>query len=325
MVAAILGLLLLLVNSGRNLSVDGWIVRRFPRLRVPLLYYGSPPTSGCITAAKWLALFSYWLVCLYSLSMHLNEPAWRTGTAGPLLLTNNFMSRPYEAMGDLFTGNHWAVFLARLAMWSMLPWYALLVPCVLISSIKVIGPIARFYAIAWGVLFFLLSFTVLQLGWLAEIELLLWAAVFWSRAGITTPQRFSAVFDDRSKLCDRTVQFVRVVDVFDRVKLVSASENLELLQSHGISCEQATETRMVSRKLPVAWSRVTTSTSGYRATWFCFGRLTLFCSWANGRASDPSLIAGSLGVDTYYSVTVWSRLENGRRVHWRLPAMTLRS
>ena len=232
MVAAMLGLLLLLVDSGRNLSVDGWIIKRFSRLRAPLLYYSGPPTSACITAAKWLALFSFWLVCLYSLAMHLNEPAWRTGTAGPLLLSNNFMSRPHEVMGDLFMGNHWAVLIARLAMWSMLPWYALLVPCVLIGSI------ARKYAIIFGLLFFVFSLAILQLGWLPEIELLLWAAVFWSRAGITKPQRFSVVFDDKSNLCDRTVQFVRVVDVFDRVRLVSASENPDWLQSHGISGQQ---------------------------------------------------------------------------------------
>jgi len=36
MVAAILSLLLLLVNSGRHLSVDGWIVNRFGRLRALL-------------------------------------------------------------------------------------------------------------------------------------------------------------------------------------------------------------------------------------------------------------------------------------------------
>jgi hypothetical protein len=117
-----------------------------------------------MTTAKWLAPFSYWLVCLYSLSMHLNEPAWRTGTAGPLLLSNNFVSRPYEALGDLFTGNHWAVLLARLAMWSMLPWYLLLLPCVLIGSI------ARIYAITWGFLFFVFSLTVLELSWLPEIQ-----------------------------------------------------------------------------------------------------------------------------------------------------------
>ncbi len=232
-IAAILALLLLVVNCGRSLSVDGWIMKRFPRLRAPLLYYGGAPTSASITAAKWLGLLCYWLVCLYSLAVHLNEPAWKTGTAGPLLFTNNFMSRPHEFMADLFAGNDWVVFFARLLMWSMLPWYALLVPCVLIGSI------ARIYAITFGFLFFLFSLAVLQLGWLPEIELLLWAAIFWSRAGITTPERFSVAFDDRSKLSDRTVRFVRAVDVFDRVKLVSASENPDWLQSHGISSDQA--------------------------------------------------------------------------------------
>jgi predicted DCC family thiol-disulfide oxidoreductase YuxK len=232
-IAAILALLLLVANCGRSLSVDGWIVKRFSRLRAPLLYYGGAPTPASITAAKWLGLSSYWLVCLFSLAVHLNEPAWKTGTAGPLLFTNNFMSRPHEFMADLFAGNHWAVLIARFLMWSMLPWYALLVPCVLIGSI------ARIYAITFGSLFFVFSLAVLQLGWLPEIELLLWAAIFWSRVGITTPQRFSVVFDHSSKLCERTVRFVRVVDVFDRTKLVSIAENPDWLQSHGISSDEA--------------------------------------------------------------------------------------
>ncbi|GJO97055.1 hypothetical protein NJB18001_07330 [Mycobacterium marinum] len=232
-VAAILAVLLLLVNSGRTFSVDGWIIKRFPRLRAALLYYASRPTPASITTAKWLALFSFWLVCLYSLAVHLNEPAWKTGTAGPLLFTNNFMTGPHELMAHLFADNQWAVFFARMALWSMLPWYALLVPCVLIGSL------ARVYAIVWGLSFFIFSLVLLKLGWLPQIELLLWAGIFWSRAGITAPGQLSVVFDDKSKLCDRTVQAVRAVDIFDRVKLVNASENLELLQSHGISDERA--------------------------------------------------------------------------------------
>jgi hypothetical protein len=231
-IAAILGVVLLVLNSGRSLSMDGWVIKRFPRLRKPFLYYNGAPNPASITAVKWVALFSFWLVCLYSLSMHLNEPAWRNGSAGPLLLSNNFMSRPYDLMGDLFTGNHWAVFLARLSMWSMLPWYLLLVPCVLI------GRLPRFYAIAWGVVFFLASLFALQLSWLPEFELLLWAGIFWSRSGITTPQ-LSLVLDDRSKLRDRAVRFVRVLDFFDRIKVVSANEDQDWLQSHGISHEQA--------------------------------------------------------------------------------------
>jgi predicted DCC family thiol-disulfide oxidoreductase YuxK len=242
-VAAMLGVLLFLVNGGRNLSVDGWVLKRFPRLRRPLLYYAGAPTSASMTAAKWLGLFSFWLVCVYSLAMHLDEPAWRSGTAGPLLLSNNFMSSHYEILGDLFTDHQWAVVLARLSMWSMLPWYALLVPCVLIGSIARVNRVIRFialvYAIGWGILFFVFSILLLNLSWLAEIELLLWAAIFWSRTGITTPQRFSVVFDDRSRLCDRTVHFVRVVDVFDRVRFVAAGENPDWPQSHEVNDQQA--------------------------------------------------------------------------------------
>ena len=210
-------------------------MRVFPQLRPWLLYYASAPSAATINNAKFLALFSFWLVCLYSLSMHLNEPAWMTGVAGPQLLSNNFMSLYYAPLMQLFEHSELAVYLARIALWMMLPWYLLLFPAVLA------GGWFRRYAIGWGVLFFILSKFVLQLGWLAEIELLFWLGLFWSDGGIVRGKRFAVAFDDTCNLCDRTVQFVRAADIFDRVELKPASANKEWLARYGISYQRAME------------------------------------------------------------------------------------
>lgn len=236
-IGAMLAALLFIVNSGRYFSVDSRILRYFNRrwLTPALLYYGSPPTVRTITGAKLAALFSYWLVCVYSLSMHFNETSWMTGTAGPLLLSNNFMSAPHAFFEQLFVRSDIAVLLARLSLWAMMVWYIAVFPFVLI------GGIFRAYVIIWGLLFFSLSLFVLQLGWLAEIEFVLWAALFWSARGITHPQSVEVAFDDKCNLCDRTVQFIRRIDIFERVKLLPLSQNMHWLKAHQVSEARALE------------------------------------------------------------------------------------
>lgn len=234
-IAAILALVLFWTNSGRYLSLDAVLIRRCAWIRPFLLYFKTAPTPATLRTAKTLGLFSYWLVCLFSLSMHLNEPAWMTGFAGPQLLSSNFMSGPYLYFSQYFEQHEWAVLLARIGLWMMLPWYLLVFPAALA------GGWARLYAIGWGLAFFFLSKFVLILGWLAEIELLLWAALFWSHRGIDHAQRFAVAFDDTCNLCDRTVQFIRRVDLFDRVILKPASQNKEWLAEYGISYARAME------------------------------------------------------------------------------------
>lgn len=236
-IGAMLAVLLFVVNSGRYFSVDSRILRYFKhKWLVPLLlYYGSTPTPRTITGTKLAALFSYWLVCVYSLSMHFNETAWMTGTAGPLLLSNNFMSAPHQFFEQIFIQSNIAVLLARVSLWIMMIWYVAVFPFVLM------GGILRAYVIIWGLLFFALSLFVLQLGWLAEIEFVLWAALFWTTRGITRPQSFEVAFDDKCNLCDRTVQFIRRVDIFERVKLLPLSQNMGWLKVHEVSEERALE------------------------------------------------------------------------------------
>lgn len=234
-VGAMLVVLLGLTQSGRHLSIDAWLIRRFTKLRAWLLYSPQPSSAETITIAKWLALFSYWLVCVYSLSMHLNEASWMNGTAGPLLLSSNFMNKYYGLFTHFFVDHDWAVHVARISLWMMLPWYLLLMPAVLL------GGAPRRYAILWGLLFFCLSKFLLQLGWLAEIEFLFWAGLFWSRTGIGQLGRFAIAFDDTCNLCDRTVRFVRIVDVFERTQLKPASKNKPWLAEYGITYERAME------------------------------------------------------------------------------------
>ncbi len=235
-VGAILAILLLMANAGAHLSIDRWMMQRKGTLGAVISRFYHPdgmPPDSVLQLSKLAALFSYWLVCLYSLSMHLNEVAWTTGYGGPILLSNNLMSRPFEGFIWLFSNAPWAVQFARVSLWIMMAWYALLLPAVLF------GGWVRQAAIVWGFLFFCLSSVVLQLGWLGAFEFVLWAALFWRHSFIDGTRDLAIVYDDRCNLCDRTVNGLLRVDVFGQLTFRPLSRNKPFLAERGIETKAA--------------------------------------------------------------------------------------
>ncbi len=233
-IAAMVALFFLLTEAGRTLSIDGYLVKKFPFIR-PLLGYGSQiPGNESIAVAKFVMLFSFWLVCMYSFVMHLNEPAWMNGVTGPMLFVSNFMFRFHALVEPIFLQSTLAVLAARVSIFVMLVWYVVLLGFVML------GGWWRMFAIVWGILFFLLSSVGLQLGGsLAYFEMVLWIICFWPHWGVDSTKKLLLFYDDTCNLCDRTVQFVRRVDFFDRVQLTPVSKNHELLATYGISVDTA--------------------------------------------------------------------------------------
>lgn len=234
-VAAMVAVFFILCESGRYLSIDAYIIKKIPAVR-PIFGYGaSLPDVHTISIAKFILLTSYWLVCVYSCMMHFNEPAWTTGVTGPMLFASNFMSRFHTLFEPIFVESTLAVLMGRVSLYFMMVWYIVLMPFV------VIGGWWRRSMIIWGILFFLLSSVVLQLGSLAYIEMILWIACFWPTWGMDSSKKMLLLYDDKCNLCDRTVQFVRMVDVFDRVNLTPVSRNQALLDTYKITTEAALE------------------------------------------------------------------------------------
>lgn len=232
-IAAMLALLLMLTESGKYLSIDAWVLKRWNLNPAYLIYSRTDPDKITIALAKFAALFSYWLVCLYSLSMHINEPAWTTGIAGPLLLTNNFMSEWHELFEAFFVSNTVATAAAKYSLFMMMAWYATVLPFTLL------GGWWRKYVIVWGLMFFALSFAILNLGSLAQIEYVLWAAIFWPAIGVQSKSKLLLFYDDKCNMCDKTVQIITYLDVFDRIRLMPVSQNAQQLQKYNISNEDA--------------------------------------------------------------------------------------
>jgi predicted DCC family thiol-disulfide oxidoreductase YuxK len=235
-IGAILALLLLLVNAGAHLSVDGWIMRRGRALSwaISRFYFpGGSPSNSHIQLAKFVTLLCFWLICLSSAALHLSEPAWTTGVAGPWILTNNFSSRLYYEFMVAFSNFGSLVFVARACLYTMIVWYILIIPFVLM------GGIFRKLIIIWGLLFFILSSVELQLGYLGWFELIFWAGLFWQAVFMSSRGSLAIAYDDRCNLCDRTVNFLLAVDVFRQIELKPVNRNVEFLAQHGISNEAA--------------------------------------------------------------------------------------
>ncbi|QKG66082.1 DUF393 domain-containing protein [Pseudomonas sp. B14-6] len=232
-IAAILSVLLLLTSAGKYLSVDALIIKRWNVSPAVLLYTKAPPDKITIALAKFAALFSYWLVCVYSLSMHINEPAWTTGIAGPLLLSNNFMSQWHAGFEAIFVSHNLANLIAKYTLWLMMAWYATILPFTLL------GGLWRKYVIVWALMFFSLSMFVLNLGSLGEIEFVLWAAIFWPSLGVSSKPKLLLFYDDKCNMCDKTVQVLTYLDVFNRIRLMPVSKSADQLLKYNISNEEA--------------------------------------------------------------------------------------
>ncbi len=230
-IGAMLAILLIVANAGAHLSIDGWLRRRTGMLGrfVSATYFDRGlPATNALQIVKFLMLTAYWCVCVYSLMMHLKESAWMNGSAGPLLLTNNFMSLFQAEFQHFFELGPWAVLIGKVSLWAMLPWYLVVLPFVLL------GGWWRTYVIAWGLLFFTLSLFVLQLGWLAEFEFLFFAGLFWQKAFLGPQRSLQIAYDDRCNLCDRTINVVKFCDIFGRTELKPVSKNADWLAQNGI-------------------------------------------------------------------------------------------
>lgn len=234
-VAAMVAIFLLLTHSGRFLSIDRVIIQKYPVLRGMLGYGAELPNITTTTIAKFSLLAPYWFICIYSLSMHMDTSLWRTGVAGPMMFVNNFISRYHVLFAQIFLQSNLAVLSARASIFIMLIWYVVLMPGVLM------GGWWRRLVIIWGILFLCLSMFFLQLGSLSYFETLMWVVLFWPKWGVDSSKKCYLFYDDKCNLCDRTVQFVRNIDVFDRIQLMPVSQNVVALHHYGITTEAALE------------------------------------------------------------------------------------
>jgi hypothetical protein len=168
-------------GAGAHLSVDAWLLRRTSRIVAPIhiLYRVIRiPSRAELSRLYFLFFTAFAIMNFGAVVYHLDDPAWRSGSALRLLFTSSYLSL------------EWATFRRIEARW----------PALLqaFSVVSTVGQVAfqlfmlplmwsrwgRRMVIAWGAAFFLLSLLVLQLSFLPWLEILLWIALF------RRPQRF---------------------------------------------------------------------------------------------------------------------------------------
>ena len=234
-------LLLVLVFApvGQTLSLDSAWGERIPIWRDALQKLRSlwgAPSVARISVLRFLGLLSYGVLCLYSVFFHFTDPAWMEGYANALLLTSSYLSQHYGLFREWFAAHpQIGLRIAQAALYAMIAWELLFLPFALL------GAFTRNIVVAWGVLFFLVSTFVLQLGWLPYYEYVFWAVLFWQGAWLNASGRASLelLYDDRCNLCDRTVRFLARADLFGIVSFRPLSRHRDLLEKHGISSGEA--------------------------------------------------------------------------------------
>lgn len=223
--------------SGTRISVDSIIASGqsvFAKVVRGIYAFFGAPSVERLVLVKWTTLFSYSVLCLYSVTLHLHEELWISGYIATILLTNSYISRYHELIQSLALSSELFVLLSRISMWGMLVWYFALLPFTLL------GGWFRKAVIAWGILFFLVSTFVLQLGWLPYYEFILLALLFWDRKLIvwSGEARLDILYDDRCNLCDRTVRFLSRVDAFHALRFRPLTKNADLVEKLGLTTNE---------------------------------------------------------------------------------------
>ena len=264
-IAAILSIMLVFCGAHQAFSLDRFIAKKWAVWhaltgnRFVTATWREMPDQ--MSMFKFVAVLSYWCLCLYSAFKHYAEPSWMSSDASVWLLTSSFIAEQYGFFRSLFeTPVMEDVF--RYSMWLMFPWYMIFLPAFFIG-----GWIQRFNLI-WWFTFLLLSSRVLQLGSLGEIEIVFFIALVFCPTK-RPKETIQFYYDSKCNLCARTVAFVRGIDITRHVRFISAQAAKKHLKKNGISLEDALKFLageykgqfyqgynlycLVSRKTPLLW------------------------------------------------------------------------
>ncbi|ANK88020.1 MULTISPECIES: thiol-disulfide oxidoreductase DCC family protein [unclassified Rhizobium] len=239
MVLAIVLALFVLGPAGRNFSMDsyllgkgGWVARL---IAAQNRFFGEP-SADRLVIAKLGALLAYYCLCLYSVSWHLHDDAWRSGLIIAWVFLSPGSNPHFSTLAwSLYESWPWLfVNFSKLSILGMFIWYMAILPGLFVHTIS------RAFVILWGLAFFLVSAFVLPLSFLGFFELAFWFALFATGPAFGSRPQYplSVMFDDRCNLCDRTVKTIATLDIYSRITFRPIRRNIEFAQSHGVTLER---------------------------------------------------------------------------------------
>ncbi len=236
-VTAMMLVAFILYPAGRTLSIDAFLAKRYQAIKklYSLFIYSNRKTQ--IALAKFIPFLSYSLLCLYSALKHINDSSWLNGEAAIEILSGTYLSKYPDFFQELFSTNIASIYMAKFSMIGMVVWYLALLPLVLF------GGIGRKVTLVWMFLFFLVSAFILQLSILPYIELLLlvlwfWNGLFESNNTKNNMQNINVLYDDKCNLCDKTIRFLRNIDLYKIINFLPISSNLEKAELVNVKPEE---------------------------------------------------------------------------------------
>ena len=222
-------MVLVFAPSGTRLSVDS-------KLSVRLHSVFGHPTADRIALARFAAMLSYGVLCLYSVIRHTTDPGWLYGYVIAHATTAAATGKQFEFVREVQNLAPAAFFYAsRILTYLMGLWEALFIPLVLGTRLT------RMFAAVWGLLFFAMSSVFLVVQWLPSFQFVLFALIFWSRFGVNVNGSNAMViyYDDRCNLCDGTVRTLRWVDIFTVLSFRPLSMHKEEVERYSVSIDFA--------------------------------------------------------------------------------------
>lgn len=238
MVLSMILLCFVLTPAGTTLSLDHYLIsnnRVFGRALSSIYSFTGLPNDHRIVLAKFFTAFSYWLVCLYSVCLHLNDTAWMSGYAlSWVLLSPDHDPLIHELIYDLYKAFPAIfIFTTKTALYGMIVWYFTFLPGLFL------GKCIKRVIIVWSFLFWIISAFILPLSYLGWYELYFGMILFLGHPFVLKRREDSIqiFYDDRCRLCDKTVWFLSKTDILGILTFKSIRKDIEIANSYGITLE----------------------------------------------------------------------------------------
>lgn len=221
---------MLFLNTGTKYSIDNYILNKFPnsflasavRKIYTIIGY---PNAEQIRLVYFLLFLTYAFISFSAMLFHSSDPMWMKGETVHAMLTSSYLCTYYDFFRAIERDYPLILeFISVLAGIGQSLFQLLMIPLIFLR-------IGRLFVVIWGLMFFVLSFFLLQLSYLPHLEFVLWAMIFINPV---QKNEIQILFDDYCNLCRRTVDFFSNTDFGNNIIFKPLSKNKEILNKYSL-------------------------------------------------------------------------------------------
>jgi predicted DCC family thiol-disulfide oxidoreductase YuxK len=213
------------IGVGRRWSIDAYLLKSpaTQRLLKYLYIFSLPLGNISLSKIRFLTLFLFWVICFRAMAFHLDDPYWLHGETLQLVFTTPYLTDHYLYFRE-FSQSFPLIFdlLCKLGLFIQSFWELLLFPLMYFVW-------GKFFVMVQGLAFFLVSFFILNLGYLPYFEICMWVFLF-NYGQCFSLKKGQLFYDDRCNLCKRTVNLLKIIDFYDRIEVIGLSQSPTRIQ-----------------------------------------------------------------------------------------------